>query len=170
MKKFIPFFLIAFFSLCIVSCNSDDNNYNYIDNDTIAEVYELRNENFTRENDYYYSLSKSFNRPLYSGDMVLIFKQDGVLNGNPIWVPLPKSYYLPEGYLEYTYDFTVNDIKIYADANFILSNTNYISGQTFRVLVVPAIQGRSATATVDLTDYNSIIKYYNINDKNIKKL
>lgn len=168
MKKLIPFLLIAFLSIFIVSCNSDDNNY--IDNDTIAEVYEIKNENFTRENDYYYSLSKSFNRPLYSGDMVLIFKQDGILNGNPIWVPLPKSYYLSEGYLEYTYDFTINDIKIYADADFNLVNTSYISGQTFRVLVVPAIQGRTTNTTVDLKDYNSVIKYYNINDKNIKKL
>ena len=90
MKKFIPFLFIAFFSLFIVSCNNDDNNY--IDNDTIAEVYELTNENFSLDDNGYYSLSKSFNRPLYSGDMVLIFKQDGVLNGNPIWVPLPKSY------------------------------------------------------------------------------
>lgn len=168
MKKLIPFLLIAFLSIFIVSCNSDDNNY--IDNDTIAEVYEIKNENFTHENDYYYSLSKSFNRPLYSGDMVLIFKQDGILNGNPIWVPLPKSYYLSEGYLEYTYDFTINDIKIYADADFNLVNTSYISGQTFRVLVVPAIQGRTTNTTVDLKDYNSVIKYYNINDKNIKKL
>ena len=167
MKKFIPFFLIAFFSLFIISCNNDDNNY--IDNDTIAEVYEFRNENFTLK-DGFYTITKTFNNPLFNGDMVLIFKQDGIINGNQIWVPLPKSYYTSDGYLEYTFDFTNNDIQIYADADFSLTNTPYIKGQTFRILIVPAILGRSANSTVDLTDYNSVIKYYNINDKNIKKL
>lgn len=168
MKKLIPYFLIALFSIFIVSCSSDDNG-TYIDNDTIAEVYEINNENFSLDQNYNYTIKRSFARPIYNSDMVLIYKQDGIYNNNPIWVLLPKTYYVNDGALDYTFDFTVNDIQIYADATFDLTPTDYIKNQTFRVVVVPAVFGRGSN-TVDYNDYNSVVNFYNLKGKSIKAL
>lgn len=168
----MSFVLLAVF---FVSCNNDDDNY--VDNDTYPVVIDIR-ENFvnstdTNTTDYLYGVYKEFSSSLANSDVVLIYRQD-TSSGTAVWKLLPKTYYLTQGALDYHFDFTTNDIQIYADANFNMTSQDtafkntYLNNQTFRVVFVPASFGKNAT--VDLQDYDSVIRFYNIDDTNVQVL
>ena len=172
MKKFFPFLLLAFFALTIISCDNDDDR-DYTDNDTYSVVLDIKNESFTYDKDLGYVIHKSFTNPLYNSDVVLIYRQSGTDNGNPIWQQIPRTLYLNQGELDYDFDFTINDIAIYAGGNYDISTTpQFLNNQNFRVVLVPASFGRatSSAGNVDYSDYNSVIKYYNIDDSKVKSL
>jgi hypothetical protein len=72
--------------------------------------------------------------------------------------------------LDYDFDFTKNDIQIYADGNYDVSTTpEYLNNQTFRVVLVPTSSG-AKNANLNYNDYNSVIKFYNIDDSKVKNL
>lgn len=167
MKRLLSIFLIALMGIFAISCTSDDNG-NYVDSDTLSEVYDLRNVNFDLDGSQYY-IKRNFTQPLYDSDVVLIYRQATTSNGNPVWELIPRTYYVNEGEVDYTFDFTKNDVQVYVQATFNLANSSYIRNQTFRVVVIPANYGKSANA-VNFENYNDVIAHYNINDKNVKNL
>ena len=167
MKRLLSIFLIAILGIFAISCTSDDNG-NYVDNDTIADVYDLKNINFDLDGTQYY-VKRNFTQPLYDSDIVLIYRQATTANGNPVWELIPRTYYVNEGEVDYTFDFTKNDVQIYAQATFNLTNTSYVRNQTFRVVVIPANFGKSANS-INYENYDEVITRYNINDKNVKNL
>lgn len=176
MKKYFIFALMGVFSLgAMVSCN--DRNDEVIvqnpDNDTYSVVLDINNVNFSIDpaNPQSGSIERTFNKPLVDTDVVLIYRKAGsTTDGSPVWQSIPRSIYFASNVLDYDFDFSKNDIMIYADGNYTLSTTpEYISGQTFRVVLVPASQG-GKNANVDYSDYNSVIRYFKIDDTKVKTL
>lgn len=169
MKRIIPLFLVAVFSVASFSCKSDDDVY--VDYDTFPVVYDLKNVNF-EQIDGVYTISRTLNTPMYDTDMMLIYMQNGnTNNGAPIWQPLPINFYLPDGHeVDYNYDFSRYDFQIYAGATFPLGGTTYISNKTFRIVFVPASWGKNADNQVNYNDYESVIRYFNIDDTNVGTL
>ncbi|MEC5393996.1 hypothetical protein [Bergeyella sp. RCAD1439] len=163
MKKFFPFILLASLTLFAVSC-SDNSRDTVVDNDTYSVVYEATGT-FTSPS---YSLVYDFPRRLYATDMVLVYRLKTVENGQKVWEALPKTYYLAEGEINYEYDFTSSDVKIYMQFTLDPSTrAEYTNNQTFRMLVIPAGAGK---AKVDLSNYNEVVKFYNLNENHIKTL
>lgn len=168
MKKLFSLLFISMLALFFVSCNNDDDN-NYVDNDTYPVVLDIKNENFTWDNTLGYNISKTFSSPLGSVDMVLIYRQSGTDNGNPVWQQIPRTLFLDQGELDYDFDFTVNDIVIYAGGTYDLATTpQYLNGQTFRVVLIPASQGKNAN--IDYSNYDSVIQYFKIDESKVKTL
>ncbi|HEY4538917.1 MAG TPA: hypothetical protein VIG94_02775 [Faecalibacter sp.] len=168
MKRILSIFMVALMGVFITVSCTDDDGVSYVDNDTISDVYDLKNVSFDYDQGYY--LLRNFTRPLYDSDVVLVYRQTNAANSQPVWKLLPNTIYFNDGNeLDYTFDFSKNDVQIYVDATFDLANSEYIKNQTFRVVVVPANYGRSATP-LDYNDYNAVINYYNINDKNPSQL
>jgi hypothetical protein len=172
MKKFSLIF--AFIGMILIqSCTINDSTpqTSPVDNDTIADVFEVT-RSFTSTNNY--STLFTFPRAIYSSDMVLVYHlYDVTTNGTDIWRQMPQTYYLTNnGQLDYNFDFTKYDVKIFLDANFNLNtlSTDWSQSQTFRIVVVPgAFAGKNAT-TIQNLDYNSVIKKYNIDETKIQKL
>lgn len=171
MKKIFTLLLVAIFSsMTITSCTNDDDYIQYEDNDTIAEVYEIRNASFGYNKDLGYYIENTFKPEIYSSDMVLVYQKTGTESGKNVWTLLPRTIYFNDGNeVNYTFDFTTSDVYIYADATFDLNNTDYIKNQTFRILVIPAygIQPKSQSP-VNYNDYNAVVDYYKINDTKVK--
>jgi len=168
MKKIIPFFLVALFGLTAFSCKDDDDQI-YVDYDTYPVVYDLTNIDFELI-DGTYSIYKTFENPMYPTDVLLVYIQNGTTsNGSPIWQQIPITFYLSDGNeVDYNFDFSMNDVQIYAGGTFNLGGTSYVNNKTFRIVFVPASYGKNAE--VDYSDYNSVIKYYDIDDSNPKEL
>lgn len=167
MKKLISLLFLSLLAFFVISCDNDDDTY--VDNDTYPVVLNISNENFTWDSNLGYNISKTFSSSLGSADMVLIYRQNGTSEGNPIWQQIPRTLYVTQGELDYDFDFTVNDIVIYAGGTYDLSTTpQYLNNQTFRVVLIPASQGKNAN--VDYSDYNSVIKYFKIDDSKVKTL
>lgn len=164
MKKYFTILLLAIFGFAAVSCNDRTNDPVQTDNDTYSMMKDVTG-NFNVGNNYSFSQGLQIS----STDVVLVYRQSGTDNGNPIWQQIPRTLFLPEGEVDYDFDFTKNDVLIKAGGtvNFALQNAtfvaNYLSNQRFRIVLVPASQGRNSQ--VDYSDYQSVIKFYNIPDR-----
>ena len=170
MKKYITLILLAIFSLAIVSCDTRNDDVNTQDNDTYPVVLDINNINFSFDAQDGYFIERSFTKPLVSTDVVLIYRKAGTASdGSAVWQSIPRTLYLDNGdELDYDFDFTRNDIMIYANGNYDISTTpEFINNQTFRVVLVPA-SASSRNANVDYSNYESVIKYFNIDDSKVK--
>ncbi|MDC8101889.1 hypothetical protein [Chryseobacterium rhizosphaerae] len=179
MKKILPFILLAGVGFLSFSCDNKDDVVVTKDYDTISQSFDI-NPNFTKVSDNLYRWSDAFINPLVQSDMVLIYMQVGTDGDSPIWKLLPYTYYVGNpnnDAVDYIYEFSKYGatININSTSTFNLTaNPSYYQGKRFRVLILPA----NATGTggakmannnvVDYKDYNSVIKYYNIDESKIK--
>ena len=139
----------------------------------IAEVFEVTNVSFTNANDY--STLVDLNPAIFNSDVILLYRKTVASNGENVWKLIPETYYFDDGTLNfaYNYNFTSNDISIYMDGYDLGGVTsNYRLNQTFRVVIVPGYFSNTAKSVnkEDYSDYNAVIKKYNIDDSNVKKL
>lgn len=168
MKKLLTLLMMAAFSFMIISC--DTTRDDRIDQDTYSVVYDLANVDFIYSAADGYTISRTMN--IYNSDVLLIYRKTGTTStGEAVWQQIPKTIYLAGGNeLDYDFDFSSKDFVIYANGNYDISTTpQYINGQTFRIVIVPASFG-TQKSQVDHSDYNSVIKYYNIDDSKPVKL
>jgi hypothetical protein len=172
MKKIT--LLIAFIGMIsLQSCTVNEENDN-VDNDTIAEVFELRNVNFSYNSSTGgYFIYRSLNPQIYASDNILIYRMSDLIDSNtPVWQLIPRTLYLSGGdELDYDYDFSREDFTIYADGTYNLSETpEYIFNQTFRIVIIPGYFSNRSDVQVDFNDYNAVIETFGINPNNIKNL
>lgn len=171
MKKLT--LILAFIGMITLNSCSEDTD---VDNDTIAEAFELRNVNFGLDPIDGYIIRDTFNPQIFSSDVVLMYRLSGTINSStPIWQQIPRTLFLPEGELDYDFDFSSQDFTIYAGGTYDLALTpTYINNETFRIVIVPAYLSNKTTSagkqTVDFSDYNAVVKAYNIKESNIKQL
>lgn len=86
-----------------------------IHTDLLAEVFQVRTS-FNAVNKY--SKLITLNPPIYNSDMVLVYRLFDVINGQSLWRQMPQAVYLPQGELDYNFDFTRNDINIFLESDF----------------------------------------------------
>ncbi|SIT22599.1 hypothetical protein SAMN05421786_11097 [Chryseobacterium ureilyticum] len=171
MKKILPLILLAFVGLFVMSCDNNDNVVG--DGDTISLMQDATGT-FSSGNNF--RLTQGIN--IESTDVVLVYRREGNL-----WQQIPKTYYLDNvnGYptgreLDYNFQFDTRNVNVETKANFnqstemTSSETNqYLTNQTFRIVLVPAngSGSRARKADVDYSDYNAVVKYYNLDDSHV---
>lgn len=166
MKKLT--LILAFFGMITLnSCSTNDN----VDTNTISEVYEYTNVNFNAAGDY--GVFLNFPNQIYPSDMALVYRLSGNDNGLDVWKLLPETFYFDDGTLDfrYNFDFTSLNANVYLEGNDLGSiSSNFLSNQILRVVIIPAnLINKNATAA-DYSDYNKVLKTYNIDGNNIKKI
>ncbi|KQO22336.1 hypothetical protein ASF10_08080 [Flavobacterium sp. Leaf82] len=139
----------------------------------ISYVFEVNNVTFDANGN---GVLRNFGSTLFSGDVVLIYRLTGTSNGRDVWAPIPESHYYDDGtlFFTYKYNFSQLDFEIYLEG-FELNTipANLRANQTFRIVIVPGDDGVNTKKSVskpDYSDYNAVIKKYNIDDSNVKKL
>ncbi|PQA91624.1 hypothetical protein B0A69_17650 [Chryseobacterium shigense] len=179
MKKILLFLFLGSVGFTAYSCDNNDDAVvqNPVDYDTYSTAYDII-PTFTKTNNNLYHFDDAFNKPLVESDVVLIYLQTGLTNNNsPIWSLLPYSVALNNGNndrVDYVFDFSAYDIGINVKSTPTLNldnNSSYYTNKKFRVVVVPAKTGTSKSAeaaAVNYEDYNSVIKYYNIDESKIQ--
>ena len=169
MKKFT--LVLAFIGMITLqSCStSNDNN---VDNDTISEVFELRNINFGFDATNGFTIYQTLNPQIRLDDVILIYRLSGTIDSNtPIWRQIPRTLYLNEGELDYDFDFSKEDFTIYAGGTYDLALTpNYINNQTFRIVIIRGYLSNKMKVGLDLSDYNAVVNAFHIDQSNIKVL
>ncbi|RXM37767.1 hypothetical protein BOQ62_20975 [Chryseobacterium sp. CH21] len=176
MKKILLFLFLGAVGFTAYSCDNSDDTVVEQGKDTYSTAYDIIPK-FNKEDSFTYHFDDAFNSALLESDVVLIYLQTGLTtNGAPIWKLLPYTEYPNNGAdkVEYSYDFSKFDIGIDVRSTNgvnLDNNPGYYTNKKFRVVIVPAKTGTSknaAAATVDYSDYNSVIKYYNIDESKIK--
>jgi hypothetical protein len=138
-----------------------------------SEVFELRNVNFELDMNNEYSIYRQLNPQILLSDNILIYRMSGTINSQtPIWQLIPRTLYLPQGELDYDFDFSSVDFTIYAGGNYNIAATpSYLFNQTFRIVVIPGyLSNKGSNNTIDLENYNEVIKAYHINQSKLKVL
>jgi hypothetical protein len=133
----------------------------------IADVIEITGVSFTTSNNF--SILKTFNTPIYSSDMVLVYRLSGIDNGTDVWKLLPETYFFDDGTrnFNYDFDFTKYDVSIFMSGNDLQSVTDLFRiNQIFRIVVIPA----ALINSVDKNNYNSVVSALNINESQIQKI
>ena len=164
MKKIITVLAIIGM-LSFQGCTPTDNA---VDNDTIAEVFEIKNINFVFDPTDGYIIYQKLTPAIFDSDVILIYRLAGTVNANiPIWQPIPRTLFLTQGELDYDFDFSREDFTIYAGGTYNLSLTpQYLNNQTFRIVIVPA----SFAASVDTRNYNAVMSALNIKENQIQNI
>ena len=158
--------LMAIFSFAAVSCDNRNDDVNY--QDTYSVVLDIKNVSFANTADGY-SIKRSFTKPMVSSDVVLIYRKanpNAGANEPTIWQLIPRTLFLDEGELDYDFDFSRVDFTIYAGGTYNIATTpQFIQNQTFRIVIIPGYFSKNAN--LDITDYNSVIREFNIDDSNV---
>jgi len=139
----------------------------------IAEVFELKNINFVNDGGVY-TIHQNLNPLIFDSDVLLIYRLEGTINATtPIWKQIPRTVFTDAGEFDYDFDFSKQDFSIYAVGTYNLALTpQFINNQTFRIVIIPgafSTTGKSLNKP-DYSDYNAVIKQFNIDDSNVRRL
>ncbi len=122
----------------------------------LASVFEIQDD-FTSSNDYklYFEFPSTFE--IYDTDVVLVYILWDQADGLDIWRLMPQTAVLPNGVIQYNFDYTVADVQIYLDFTIPENDLDPVDtdNQIFRIAVIPA--DFAAKKSVDLNDFNSIL-------------
>ncbi|ESU22725.1 hypothetical protein FEDK69T_19850 [Flavobacterium enshiense DK69] len=174
MSKKITLLLAFIGMIGLQSCVKEEYIVQDInDQDTISEVFEYYDVDFFPDNHNEYNVLLDFFHPIYTSDMVLVYRLAGVgVDGNE-WKLLPETYYFPDGTVDYGYrnDFTQYNALVQLHGFDLggLSN-EFKLNQMFRVAIIPAFVNNKQTSKVDFKDYNAVVKAYNIDESKIQKI
>jgi hypothetical protein len=175
MKKLT--LIVAFIGMVMLHACSNDTETVVVDNTVYPQVYELRNVNFGLDPNEGYLIRQDFpsNIEVLQQDVVLMYRLSGTVDSNtPIWQQIPRTLFLPEGELDYDFDFTKFDFSIYAGGTYDLALTpTYINNETFRIVIIPTVFANkvaAGTLTVDYSNYEEVIKALKIDATAIQRL
>jgi hypothetical protein len=160
MKNLILLFTISA-TLLISSCEGPEGPPGDDGINILGQVFETTID-FTPNNDYSELITFPSNIEVYESDVILVYLLEESIpgNGGPIdvWSQLPQTYFLNQGTLLYTFDYTFLDVKIFLDANFDLGTLGsaYTDDQVFRIAVVPSEFGTSDLSMDELLDHLEI--------------
>jgi hypothetical protein len=164
MKKIITLLaVVGMFSL--QGCTVEENA---VDQDTIAEVFEIKNVNFVFDPVDGFIIYQKFTPTIFASDVVLIYRLSGTINSTtPIWQLIPRTLFVPQGELDYDFDFSQEDFTIYAGGTYNLSLTpQYLNNQTFRIVIVPA----SFSTVIDKNNFSAVMNALKIKENQIQKI
>ncbi len=142
MKK-ITTFLLLFTAILISSCEGPIGPPGQDGDALIGTIFEIQGD-FKASNNYelYYTFPNNF--VIYDTDVVLVYIlwETASVNGNQtdVWRLIPQTVILSDGILQYNFDYTVDDVKVFlegtTDFNKLLPAET--DDQVFRIAVLPA--------------------------------
>ncbi|WP_431244708.1 hypothetical protein ACQ9BO_10820 [Flavobacterium sp. P21] len=135
----------------------------------VNEVFEVTFD-FTSANNY----GRTFvlDPVIAKTDNILVYELVNTNDGIDAWALLPQVYYFPNGTAQYNFDFSFDQFSIFIDSNLALNSlpSSFTANKTFRVVIIPGAVFSKSTTKPDYSNYNEVIKRYNIDDSNVKKL
>ncbi|GAB3651795.1 hypothetical protein GCM10028791_20960 [Echinicola sediminis] len=130
----------------------------------VADAFEIEVD-FNASNDY--QVVEEYGFDVFPYDVVLTYILWEV-DGAEIWRLVPQQVYFQDGILQYNYDFTDTDVRLFLDGtiDFATLPSEWTQGQVFRVVVVPA---ENVDARMDYSDYEATMKHFGISEKDFQK-
>jgi len=170
MKKLLSILIVAS-TLFLVSCDGEMGPPGAPGQDGdsfLGTVYEIEGD-FTSGNDYRMGFQFPANS-VYESDVVLVYILWEVVDGLDVWRLLPQTVVLDEGVIQYNFDYTMADVQVFME--FTVPENSLrpaeTENQVFRIAVLPA--DFAALKSVDVSDFNSIMKAPNIELKSFDKI
>ena len=135
----------------------------------IGQGFEVQ-ASFTESNDYSQIFEFPASIEVFSTDIVMAYLLWDVdpNTGNDIWQQLPVSVFFSDGELQYAFDHTLIDIKLFLTGDTDLStvSSDFTQDQIFRVVILPVEYVQSEN--VDLQSPGEVMQA--VGEENILKL
>lgn len=157
MKK-ITSIILLFVSVFIISCEGPMGPPGEDGDALIGTIFEMEGD-FKASNKYelFFDFPKDFE--IYKTDVVLVYILWDVVTVNgkntDVWRLLPQTVVLDEGVLQYNFDYTVNDVRVFLEGTIPFSTLlpAETQDQVFRIAVLPAdfIAGKKSAEISDLS-------------------
>ncbi len=109
----------------------------------IGTIFEIEGD-FTAANQYQLFYDFPGNFEIYDTDVVLVYILWDVVNVNgkntDVWRALPQTLVFDQGVLQYNFDYTVNDVRVFLETTMPASELlpAETQDQVFRIVVLPA--------------------------------
>lgn len=155
--------MLAMALLPACECTTCRDGIDGLDGDSfLGSVFEIEGD-FTAENNWtlYYDFPQTFK--VYDSDVVLVYllwEQTETEKGKTldVWRLLPQTILLDEGVLQYNFDFTLVDVKVFLDGTVDLKTLLPAESldQVFRIVVLPA--DFVVDLSLDVTDFGLVMK------------
>ncbi|WP_035108626.1 hypothetical protein [Flavobacterium denitrificans] len=172
MKKILTLFAIVGL-IAFTSCEGPEGPPG-LPGESANEVFEILNKDFGYNNTDGFNISGTFNPLIGDASTVLVYRLVGTIDANtPIWQLIPRTIYLSNNReVDYDYDFSREDFKIYVRGNYDLETTaaDFLDNQTFRIVIIPGSFSNKSVNKPDYSDYYAVIAKYGIDDSNVKKI
>lgn len=142
MKKFTTIILLT--TVIFMSSCEGPMGPPGVDGDSlIGTIFEMEGD-FKASNNYELFFDFPANFEIYETDVVLVYILWDVVTVNgkqtDVWRLLPQTVILDEGFIQYNFDYTVNDVRIFLETtipkNELLPSET--QNQVFRIAVLPA--------------------------------
>jgi hypothetical protein len=173
MKKSI---FISLFSLSIilVSCVGEQGPPGKDGDTLVGSIFEITGD-FKPQNNYELFFEFPSNFEIYSSDIVVVYilwdQVDGT-NGKTtdIWRALPQTIVLNDGILQYNYDYTYKDVKVFLDGTVDFSTLLPAekNNQTFRIAVIPAAFAENKS--IDLKNIETVMNITGTDESMVRKI
>ncbi|HPE77546.1 MAG TPA: hypothetical protein PLC80_15745 [Draconibacterium sp.] len=158
MKK-ITSIILLFTAVLISSCEGPVGPPGQDGEALIGTIFEMQGD-FKASNNYelYFNFPNNFE--IYDTDVVLVYIlwETTTVNGNQtdVWRLMPQSRFIDNGVIQYNFDHTVNDVRVFLETTFDYGDLlpSETDDQIFRIAVLPA-------------DFMATKKSAEINDLNI---
>lgn len=158
MKK-ITSIILLFTAVLILSCEGPVGPPGQDGEALIGTIFEMQGD-FKASNNYelYFNFPNNFE--IYDTDVVLVYIlwETTTVNGNQtdVWRLMPQSRFIDNGVIQYNFDHTVNDVRVFLETTFDYGDLlpSETDDQIFRIAVLPA-------------DFMATKKSAEINDLNI---
>lgn len=139
-----------------------------------GQVLDIGGWTFNAENEYALGLGfEDYGMEVLESDIVLVYRFHDVFEEMIVWKALPQMIMFEEGILQYDFLHTVEFVVITMRSQFDIAQLGegWTTDQAFRIVVVPgeAVNGRTSGPPVDYSNYEEVIKYYNISDTNVPR-
>ncbi len=172
-RKILPLLLLVVIAL-FQSCTGPKGDPGPQGGDVLGQTFDIINVDFTAANKWGYVLNfKDKKIDVLPTDAVLVYVYWNDQGGLKAYRPLPQTAFLNNGVLvTYNFDRTDADMEIFLDGNSDPAKlpTDWTRGFEFRVVVIPSDPLQRTNAEVDLNDYESVVKAFNIDESKVKKI
>src|SRR5665811_41652 len=176
--KNVAIVLGAFLTLFLVSCEGDPGppGFDGLDGldgaafEAAAFEIDVDMQLNTGSNRYEVLLQYPSDITLLPDDVVLIYRLEEVDNGLDVWRQLPQPFFSDQGLVYYNFDFTQDNYGVFLEPEFdaTLVTTDLVTGQVFRIVIIPADLGTSAK--MDKSNLGSVMSSLGISEKDVQKI
>ncbi|MCF0042641.1 hypothetical protein [Dyadobacter fanqingshengii] len=176
MKKIIMPLLLAVI-VAFQGCKGPEGPQGPQGDALVGTTFDLVGVDFLAADDFQYGLTfadAKLGVDVLESDAVLVYINWGTedVNGTTLktYRLLPQTAFLDNGILTYNTDRTAQDFSIFLDGTVNLNTViaDYTRDQDFRVVIIPADFAARTAGQVDYSDYNAVVKAYNIDESKIK--
>jgi hypothetical protein len=173
MKKSVASLLILVLVI-FTSCIGEQGPPGKDGESLTGSIFEITGD-FKAQNNYELFFEFPTNFEIYSSDIVMVYILWEQVNGSDgktidVWRALPQTIILNEGVLQYNFDYTKEDVKVFLDGtvdfNTLLPAEK--NNQTFRIAVLPAAFAENKS--IDIKNLETVMNLTGVDDSSIKRI